>query len=335
MPRYIHKLKNCSAKTPRQQWQSYTSYPGYQLSTLGYMAFPLLHVRCHLSFVLLTISHISYHSYFQKQMSSVLDRDIFQSNPSEDKDLFDERLAEILHGVLESQVSPAWSRHIMHRNESEWLAALQATIPDQVKQLLGQEDMPSMAGLHDIAWTPTDYFGVYGRLITELGTEESYVYVGSASGRHGLEGRKRQHVSTNIARREPGFHHSLMVESGRLRERRFVTLALIPANWSLMEAEELFELRVLAYIAEAVMGVFFGAFHSQKRGSDLRAISPFGDFPWEGACSHSPLQDPVKGLLSLRAVAAKQRNRPTGSAITLARIRRRHALPRIGVLMAR
>lgn len=104
------------------------------------------------------------------------------------------------------------------RTEDEWIYALRAATLEVVKALLNAEDPPSFNDMKVLPWVTTSHFGVYGRTVWG---GDFHVYVGSATGRYGLKGRKMRHEHINAARKEPCLHHSLLVDPSQPRDGSF------------------------------------------------------------------------------------------------------------------
>lgn len=65
----------------------------------------------------------------------------------------------------------------------------------------------------------------------------------------------------------------------------------------LLSDEEVTEGRNIIGVAEAVYTAWLGAY-SEKAGKDMMALCPYGALPWSGACSHSPLLEPLRKPLN-------------------------------------
>lgn len=54
---------------------------------------------------------------------------------------------------------------------------------------------------------------------------DCHLYVGSTTGRYGLEGRKIRHEHINAARNEPSLHHYLLVDPSNLGDGAHINAA--------------------------------------------------------------------------------------------------------------
>lgn len=142
---------------------------------------------------------------------SVSDVSNFAASPLSDYLIFEDRLNKITRDVLQTKMTPAWVRYMAARTEDEWIYAIRAATPPAVKNALDNKDPPSIEDLKSLPWVITFHFGVYGRAIWSKDAKDCHIYVGSATGRYDLEGRKMRHGHINTAR---GCRHTVRFSKG-------------------------------------------------------------------------------------------------------------------------
>jgi hypothetical protein len=219
--------------------------------------------------------------------------------------IFSLRLEVIWTALLESENTPAFTRILARKTRESWLHCISERIPVEVKALLVGQKCPTFEGLRAMPPVDSTDAGVYARLVEsryEFKMKvDRLVYVGSASRFNaGLTGRMKGHLSSRSA--DSRLQHDI--------ERRdlccpgdFITLMQMPFTGP--SPQDIFEIRAIVTVAEAVLTVWLGALRNPS--ALLRDAFPWSHdeknyTPWS---SYNPIEKDFLVPLELDPVMSK------------------------------
>ncbi|CEN60042.1 hypothetical protein ASPCAL02483 [Aspergillus calidoustus] len=214
---------------------------------------------------------------------------------------FSYRVTTAFEIVKERRTSPVM--HEFLKQTDLILSALHMCTPDDVRELLNQENPPSFEDLVGLKWENTSRVGVYSKAVFEIDAlgkprldKPHFEYVGSATRKHGgLEARKYTH--DHPSEKEKKSFHSYLVHGKVKRSRKFGVLFSVPTHG--LTDQEFVAIRQICIVAEAVFAQILGVYSEHVTDSSLHG-SVYGNarevFSWYGACSHFCLLEGVRGL---------------------------------------
>ncbi|KAI4173617.1 MAG: hypothetical protein LQ343_002792 [Gyalolechia ehrenbergii] len=205
--------------------------------------------------------------------------------------LFNTRLADVWHGLLQSDMTEKWRKALQRKPTEEWLSTFSAGIPGNVKRLLGGLRPPTWGELEALPSTYTDDAGVYARLVSsryEIQTgSDRYLYIGSAS-RYGggLNIRISEHTVWRNRSNESRLQRDIR-KKGLKGNDRFVTLMVMKMDSP--KKENVLDVRLTVTLAEAILTMWLGAL--QPSSLQLQNLCPWDPqtLEYTGWSSHNPL----------------------------------------------
>ncbi|KAK0733115.1 hypothetical protein B0T26DRAFT_5977 [Lasiosphaeria miniovina] len=202
-----------------------------------------------------------------------------------------ERLRRVYRYLVseEAKPHPTWKEVIAQRTENEWLEAILSAIHPDAKPVLSSAHPPTIANLKTLPFTRCKLRGVYGKIRSPLrekySSSECNIYIGSATGKHGLYARFKSHIRNDFDAKAILWDQVAELEQPSISPYYF-TLLTLPEH--VPELEQ----RLVCLIAEAILMVYLGAHSGSTRtGHPIYryAAWPAGELPYTGSSGMNPL----------------------------------------------
>lgn len=180
---------------------------------------------------------------------------------------FTYRIKTAFEGISKRQTSSVMRYFI--RQKGLILNALYIYTPDNIRQLLDRDDLPSFQDLVDLKWEKAARVGVYIKTISEPDTFGNprldrlyFTYVGSATQRKGgLSARKRNTTA------HPSKRKSRLIHGDVNRTSKFGVQFSVPTSG--LKSKEFVAIRQLSMVAEAVYADILGVYSDHVKDKSL------------------------------------------------------------------